>query len=53
MRLLLGITIGATLTIVAYTLWQPALAWALNNDQPATPHGWKPKMRTWINGELQ
>lgn len=52
MRTLTGIAITLTAIILAYILRQPALNWAFNNkhDQPETPDGWTPKMRTWING---
>lgn len=44
-----GISIGVTVTILAYALWRPTLVRALN-DEPETPHGWTPRTRTWKNG---
>ncbi|MCK2034472.1 hypothetical protein [Microbacterium sp. KSW4-4] len=55
MRTLTWTAITLTAIILAYILRRPALNWAFNHktDQPETPDGWTPKMRTWINGELQ
>lgn len=52
MRTLTGIAITLTAVILAYILRRPALNWTFNHDldQPETPEGWTPKMRTWING---
>ncbi|WP_156180162.1 hypothetical protein [Delftia lacustris] len=52
MRTLLGIAITLTALILAYTIRKPTLNWAFNHhtDQPPTPDGWTPRMRTWING---
>lgn len=30
MRVVIGITAGITLSILAYVLWRPALGWALS-----------------------
>ncbi|MDH5135015.1 MULTISPECIES: hypothetical protein [unclassified Microbacterium] len=54
MRTLTGGAITLTAIILAYILRRPALNWAFNNkhDQPETPDGWTPKMRTWKHGVL-
>jgi hypothetical protein len=54
MRTLLGIAITLTALILAYTLRKPTLNWAFNHhtDQPPTPDGWTPKMRTYKNGVI-
>lgn len=50
MRVIKGVVIGLTLSIMAFILWRPTLAWALTRIPPVTPHGWTPKMRTYTNG---
>lgn len=52
MRTLTWTAITLTALILAYTLRKPTLKWAFNHhtDQPPTPDGWTPRMRTWING---
>lgn len=50
MRTLIGISIGATLVILAHTLGWPFLAWALTRIPPATVNGWAPRHRHWHNG---
>jgi hypothetical protein len=52
MRTILGVAAGITLSILAYTIWQPAILWTLTRIPPATPAGWAPKHRTWHNGVL-
>lgn len=54
MRTLTGIAITLTAVILSYILRRPALNWAFNHhtDQPETPDGWTPKMRTWKHGVL-
>lgn len=53
MRLIVGIVAGITLSIVVYAMKQPTLDLLFNRDQPGTPTGHEPKMRTWKNGVLQ
>lgn len=55
MRTLTWTAITLTAIILAYILRRPALNWAFSHDldQPETPEGWTPKMRTWINGTEQ
>jgi len=53
MRVLLGAALTLTLLILAYTIRRPVLRYLFNRDQPATPEGWAPKMRTWNHGTLQ
>lgn len=52
MRAITWTAIALTTVILAYIVRKPALNWAFNHhtDQPETPDGWTPKMRTWING---
>lgn len=52
MKIALGIVAGITLSIVVYAMKQPTLDMIFNRDQPRTPDGWTPKMRTWTNGIL-
>ncbi|MDH5134056.1 MULTISPECIES: hypothetical protein [unclassified Microbacterium] len=54
MRTLTWTAITLTAIILAYILRRPALNWAFNNktDQPETPDGWTPKMRTYKHGVL-
>lgn len=49
------ITAATLATIYAWTQRKTILNWAFNHhtDQPETPDGWAPKMRTWINGVEQ
>lgn len=52
MRIILGVAVGITLSILAHTFGWRWLAWFLSRIETVTPD-WSPKMRTWINGELQ
>lgn len=53
MRTLTGIMIGATIITLWHVLGWPWIGWLFTRIEPATPNGWKPKMRTWKNGEPQ
>lgn len=50
MKILGGIVAGITLAIVVYAMKQPTLDMIFNRDQPETPDGWTPKMRTFHLG---
>lgn len=52
MKTALALATGATLTILAYTLWQPTLGWTLTRVPPATHPDCRPRYRTWHNGTL-
>lgn len=54
MRTLAWVAATLTAAILIYTIRQPTLGYIFHhNEEVPTPHGWEPKMRTWINGEQQ
>lgn len=52
MRTLIGISIGATLVILAHTLGWPFLAWVLTRIPPATDPACTPSLHRYEHGEL-
>lgn len=52
MRMVFGIACGITVSILAYTIWQPTIAWTLTRIPPATHPDCKPRYRTWRNGVM-
>lgn len=53
MRILAGIALGITASILAHTLGWRWLAWIMCRIEVLTPIDWAPRTRTWIKGELQ
>lgn len=53
MRILIAFIIGATLITLWNILGWPWIGWLFTRILPETPTDWKPRMRTWIKGELQ
>lgn len=52
MRMVVGIACGITVSIIAYAIWQPALAWTFTRVPPATHPDCKPRYRTWSRGVM-